>query len=231
MFFNLLFFLFCITIAWLLYRFPLQRAKSTDEYRKLFYFFCMLIVFVLFNAFLAFLGFGGLKLASTGLPITSTAEIADKESEDSILLVGEVSNQNNAIYRDYIAYTDDQHLWTPTELWIDLKDGKIAITNTTYQATSWKIDPSGNSYLLPKQPVVVVGAVEDWVNLSSGEKSQSVRATIVYAGSFEEFASRARIKSLMAGGMMLLNLLAAIMIGIGPTLECGRNLKNELAAT
>ena len=71
-----------------------------------------------------------------GVPITSMAELAGKKSEEAILLIGEVSDHNDTVYGDYIAYLDDQHLWTPIELWIDLQDGRIAITNTTYQATS-----------------------------------------------------------------------------------------------
>ena len=63
---GLMFFLFCIVMAWLLYRFPLQKAKTVDEFSKIVLFFLAITIFILFNVFLSFLGMSGLKLASTG---------------------------------------------------------------------------------------------------------------------------------------------------------------------
>lgn len=59
---------------------------------------------------------GGLEFASKGVPITSLSELAGKKSEDVILLVDEVSDQNDVIYGDHIAYVNDQHPLTPMEL-------------------------------------------------------------------------------------------------------------------
>ena len=80
-----------------------------------------------------------------------------------------------------------------------------------------------------KQPVTIVGFLENVVDLSSAEKSQSIWASIVYGGTYEKFASQTRIKGGIAAGMTLLNILAAIVIGVGPLLECGRSMKKELA--
>jgi|AutmiccommuBRH23_1029490.scaffolds.fasta_scaffold00301_72 hypothetical protein len=98
----------------------------------------------------------GLKIASSSSPLTLLTEIEQKNNGDGVLFIGKVSNSNNPISGDYVAYLDEIGLWTPDQLWIDLSDGKIAIDNDTYQATNWPVDNFNISYLQANMPVTVV---------------------------------------------------------------------------
>jgi hypothetical protein len=225
MFGNLVLLVFCILIAWLLYRFPLQKAKTPADYRKLFPFFCALIGFLLFNGLLAYMGQGGLSIASSSSPVQDLKSLAEIKNGDGVILSGLVSDKNAVIYGDYIAYLDD-HLWAPMELWLDLKDGSISITNNTYRATDWPVDAGGLSYLQAKQPVIVVGFVEDAIGLTTGNKFRTIRADIVYAGTHDDFIVRARINLAIATVMVLANIFIALIIVFLPLRECIRGMKS-----
>lgn len=222
---NLFVIAFCVLLSWLLFRFPLKKAKTPDDFRKLLLFFGVLLMFVLFNGFLAFLGMGGLKNASSNAAITDTTQLAAINNGDGVVISGTLSDQNDFISGDYIAYMDESNLWTPKPLVIDLLDGRFEVSNDTYQGTNWPVDPRGFSYLQKNQPVIVVGYVEN--NLASLDKTHSIRADIVYAGSFEDFATRARVKQILASAMVLVNLFVAIMIVLIPMKECINGIKGS----
>jgi hypothetical protein len=222
---NLFVIAFCIFLSWLLYRFPLKKAKTPDDFRKLLLFFGVLLIFVLFNGLLAFFGLGGLKNASSNAAITDTTQLAAIANGDGVVISGTVSSENDFISGDYIAYMDESNLWTPKPLIIDLQDGYFEISNDTYQGTNWPIDARGFSHLQKYQPVIVVGYVED--NLASLNKIHSIRADIIYAGSFDDFAARAKGKSILAYAMVLANLFVAFMIVLIPIRECYKGLKGS----
>jgi hypothetical protein len=230
MFGNLALIVFCILIAWLLYRFPLQKAKTPADYRKLFPFFCALLGFLLFNGFLAYLGQGGLSIASSSTPVQDLKSLAEIKNGDGVILSGLVSDKNAVIYGGYVAYLDN-HLWSPMELWLDLKDGSIPITNGTYQATNWPVDTSGISYLQAKQQVIVVGFVEDGTGPTNGNKSRMIRADIVYAGTHDKFTARARSKLILATAMVWSNAFVALMIIILPLRDCLKGMKDGLVSS
>ncbi|MBN1310156.1 MAG: hypothetical protein JXB30_01975 [Anaerolineae bacterium] len=211
---------FCIAITWLIYRFPLRNAKEPADYRKLLLFFGVIILFLVFNTLLALAGYGGLGLAVTGTPLTSTQALSDISSGDGVILVGEISPDNRGIYSDYAAYQDETHLWSPDELWIDLDDGTIAVTNDTYRATGWPVDAMGYTYLRAGQPVVAVGYLERNTTLVSRDDSLSVRADIVYAGSLDDFRSRARINRLLAAALVIVNGAVVIVVVVLPVRRC-----------
>lgn len=222
---NLVFLGFCGLLAWLLFRFPFQNAKSPEEYRKLFLFFCVLAGFLIFNGFLAYIGMGGLKLAAKSPPITDLLVLEKVENQEGLILSGVVSDRNQMIFGDYVAYTDEEHLWSPKGLLIDLKQGQVAISNNTYRATDWPVDILGYSYLKTGQPVIVVGYLENSTNLLTGEKTKSIRADLVYSGTHAAFASRARIQQIFAIGLLLANIVLAAMIVLIPVRECSKEMK------
>jgi len=94
---NLALVVFCSLIAWLLYRFPLKKAKIPADYQKLFPFICALVGFVLFNGLLAYLGLGGLSLANSSTPTQDLKSIVGKKSGDGVIVIGIVSDRNATI--------------------------------------------------------------------------------------------------------------------------------------
>jgi hypothetical protein len=222
---NLFLIAFCVFLSWLLYRFPLKKAKTPDDFRKLLLFFGVLLIFVLFNGLLAFFGLGGLKNASSNAAITDITQLSAIENGDGVVISGTLSDENDFLSGDYIAYIDESNLWTPKPLIIDLLDGSIEISNDTYQGTNWPVDPRGISYLPKYLPVIVVGYLDK--NLASMNNTPSIRADIIYAGSFEDFAARAKGKSILAYAMILANLFVAFMIVLIPIRECIKGIKGR----
>lgn len=211
---------FCVLIAWLLYRYPLRRAKTPEEYRRLFPFFCILTGFVLFNALLAYFGMSGLWIAASSAPLTNQSEFVDRANGDGVVLAGQVSRRNPILHDDYVAYIDESYLWSPKPLWIDLRQGEVAISNDRYQATGWPVDARQFSYLRPGQTVVVVGYLEDSVGLLDGERTRTLRADTVYAGAHADFVTRAQLRLVLAGVILAVNLIVAALILIVPLRDC-----------
>ncbi len=136
------------------------------------------------------------------------------------MLFGTVSAANKRVHSDYVAYVDDQSLKSPRELWIDLEDGKIAITNDTYQSAMWPVNGLGHSYLQPKEPVVVVGYLEHSRILTTGDEIVSVNAGIVYAGGHDDFRKRARIKQYMAAALIFADPVGIFIVLVMPLRRC-----------
>lgn len=222
---SLFLLLFCGLLAWLLARFPLKNAQTPADYRKLLPFFIALPGFLLFNALLAFQGARSLSASLADPPLSTLSAMAGAKSGDGIMLGGMVSAQNDTLTGDYVAYVDEEHLWSPMELWLDLDDGRLAISNDTYQAANWPVDAMRYSYLQAGQPVIVVGRAENWVGLVDDETSQTIRAEIVYAGTYDAFAARARLQRIPAIGLLLANLLAMLLILLLPLRDCLAGLK------
>jgi hypothetical protein len=177
-------------------------------------------LFLLFNTLLALAGYGGLGLAATATPVTSMQGLSDANAEDGMILVGQVSTDNIGIYGDYVAYQGDNQFWSADELWISLDSGAIAITNDTYMPTNWPMDARGYTYLQAGQPVVVVGYLDHSTNLVSGDESLSVRADTVYAGSLEDFRSRAQVKRILAAVLVIVNVAGIGVALVLPIRRC-----------
>ncbi|MHB1354670.1 MAG: hypothetical protein ACYCZF_01695 [Anaerolineae bacterium] len=216
-----------ILVTFLLYRIILPKVKTHVAYRYLLYLFCTLTAFALFNGFLAYLGAGGLQKASASAPVTRLAQLEESSDDGGVILVGTVSERNAMVLGDYVAYQDENHLWSPEEFKIDLELGWVAIVNDTYQAIGWPVDAAGYTYLQIKQPVVIVGYVGNSVGIVSGKKYQTIQADLVYAGSFDDFTARARSKRVFAITMLLANILVAILIVIFPIFACARRMKGK----
>jgi len=114
---------------------------------------------------------------------------------------------------------------------LDLNSGSIAIRNDTYQAMNWPVDANGNSYLQAKQPVTIVGFVENNLELTSGNKSHTIRADIIYAGAYNDFTARARVKLILATAMVWANAFVALMIVTLPLRDCLRGMKGGLVSS
>ena len=216
---NVFVLVFCGLMAWLLYRFKLSKAGSRAEVQKLLPFFFVLGVFFAFNALLAFMGRGGLKLTLKMTPVTFLAALEDTRTSTDVILDGVVSAENPTSYGEYVAYIDDTALWSPAELLIDLEDGIVAISNDTYAARNWPVGERSFSYLKANAPVIVLGRVERSVSLSGKDKGQqhlSIYADMIYAGEHADFIARAKQRILLPTGMLAANLIAALVVVVVP---------------
>jgi hypothetical protein len=215
---NTFILVFCGFMAWLLYRFKLSKAVSRTEVQKLLPFFFVLGVFFLFNALFAFMGQGGLELAIKMEPVTLLPVLEDTESGDGVILDGVVSANNSSSYREeYVVYIDDTHLWSPSELLIELEDGTVAISNDTYARRNWFRD--GRSYLKANDPVIIVGKVERSVSLlgeNKGETHLSIHADLIYVGEHADFVAHAKQRILFPTGMLAANLIGAVVVIVVP---------------
>ena len=118
-----------------------------------------------------------------------------------------------------MAYIDDQHLWSPSELLIDLEDGVVAISNDTYAARNWPRDARSFPYLKANDSVIILGMVERNVSMFGPHKGQqhlSIYAEIVYAGEHKGFVARAKQRILLPTGMLAANVIAAIVVVVVP---------------
>lgn len=224
---TIVIFIFCILIVWLLIKYPFNKAKAPEDFRKLMPFFAIIALFLLFNSLLALAGYAGLNQSVKQAPVETLQSLSELKQNDGLILVGVVSHNNSAFYSDYAAYMDDSHLWSPIELWIKLGGGEVAISNNTYQATNWPMDAMQYAYLLPGQPVVVVGFLERATSLVDASESLEIRADVLYAGSFDDFRTRSRGKSWLAGGIAFTNLVALVVVLLFPLRECVIKMKKQ----
>jgi hypothetical protein len=212
---NVAIFVFCALITWLLVRFRLREAASVADVRKVLPFFVALALFLLFNAWLAFVGRRSLVEAANAVPLTTLRALETIETGNGIILDGEVSAQNQATYWDYVAYIDEQHLYSPPDLLIRLADGDVAVSNDDYSARNWPAGTGSYPYLAAGHRVIVVGTLERAVYLTGpdkGQESLSVHAEIVYAGSRADFARQAERRVILPTLMLALNLSGALVI-------------------
>jgi len=227
MFVNIFLIVFFSFISWLLYRYPMKAAKTSSEYRRLFYFFIVIAFFVFINGVFAYMGVSGLKLTAESSPIPGLMGLEGKKSGDGVIITGKTSENNEYKNGDYIAYIDDIGLWSPMNLWIDFKNGEtIAITNNTYQATGWPVDGLNYLYIKENQELVIVGYVENNIDIFNGEKTQTIRADIVFAGSHEEFIARAESKILISEIIMSINAVLIFLLIIYPLRITRKKAKN-----
>jgi hypothetical protein len=182
------------------------------------------------NALFAFMGRSGLNLAIKMTPVTLLAALEDTETGDGVILDGVVSANNPIRYWDYVAYIDDKHLWSPSELLIELEDGVVAISNDTYAARNWPRDARSFLYLKANNPVIIIGKVERSVNLlgaDNGQKHLSIHADIIYAGEHADFVARAKQKMILPTVMLAANVIAAVVVVAVPVAFWLRSNKNE----
>jgi hypothetical protein len=217
---------FCLLLSWLIYRFPMRMATTPEQFRPLLWITVALCCLLVFGTLLNLAGWNGLRKSTQKKPFTSYAELSSESVDTGAVFQGVVSKDNEKRHGDYIAYSDDQALWSPERLWIELDGGRIAINNTTYQPVSWPVDPQGNLYLMAQQPVIVVGIVKTYSQGHHADKSlRQVQAEVVYGGSYQAFVNRATTKAYLAMAMALINLLLAGVIFGKILLPCLRGMR------
>lgn len=205
-------------MAWLLYRFRLKKAVSASEVRKLFPFFLVLVLFLLFNALLAWQGGMALVSAVDTPPVTTTAALKAIKTGGPVILDGEVSDQNSIVYKNFVAYFDDEQFNSPSELVITLSDGTAVISNNDYQARNWPFSDF-YTHLARGTRVIVVGQLERGIAFAGPNKGKeliSLHADMIFAGSHQDFVSRAKRKIFFPVVLLLLNLAAAVLMIILP---------------
>jgi hypothetical protein len=89
----------------------------------------------------------------------------------------------------------------------------------------------GLSYLQAKQPVTIVGFVENNLELISGNKSQTIRADIIYAGAYDDFTARARVQLILATALVWANAFVALVLVIFPLRDCLKGMKGWLVSS
>jgi hypothetical protein len=87
------------------------------------------------------------------------------------------------------------------------------------------------SYLQAKQPVTIVGFVENNLELISGNKSQTIRADIIYAGAYDDFTARARVQLILATALVWANAFVALVLVIFPLRDCLKGMKGWLVSS
>lgn len=212
---NIFVLLFCGLMAWLLYRFRLKKAVSASEVRKLFPFFLVLVLFLLFNALLAWQGGMALVSAVDTPPVTTTAALKAIKTGGPVILDGEVSDQNSIVYKNFVAYFDDEQFYSPLELSIALSDGTAVIGNNDYEARNWPFENDFYAHLSVGTRVIVLGELERGVVIAGPNKGKeivSVHARMIFAGTHKDFVSRAKKKIFLPVVLLLFNLSAVVLM-------------------
>ena len=233
---NIFILLFCGTMAWLIFHFQLRRSPSPIQIRRAIPFCLVLSLFLLFNALLAHVGRAGLAHIIHSAPVTTQGALEDDPKDNSVLLVGKISPENGHLYRNYVAYVDDTHLWSPTELLIELKDGVAIVDNDNYETRNWTYDTFRYLHLAANDPVVVIGHIQKGTYMlgsKKGKTSTTIQAEIIYAGSLEEVVDRAKSRITIPTVLVTVNLTASGVIILLP-LFCWiftkKNTEVEIAA-
>jgi hypothetical protein len=215
---NIFVLIFCSFMAWLLTHFRLRKTNSASEVRKLFPIFLLLVLFLLFNAFLSWQGGMALVSAADTPQITTAAELNTVKNGSPVILDGKVSDQNPIIYKNFVAYFDDEQFNSPSELVITLSDGTAVISNNDYQTRNWPFSDF-YTHLARGTRVIVVGQLERWIAFAGPNKGKeliSLHADMIFAGSHQDFVSRAKRKIFFPVVLLLLNLAAAVLMIILP---------------
>ena len=87
---NLIAFLLCCLLAWLLYHFRLRKAASRAEVRRLLPIYLVLAAFLAFNALLAWQGRAAFRQAIEETPVTTQEKLEQAGTGAGIILDGTV---------------------------------------------------------------------------------------------------------------------------------------------
>ena len=209
---NIIILLVVSFLLWLVARFgpTAERPRQQLLTLTLFAFFCT--VALLFNALLAYLVYDGLRAAANLPPLTTTAQLSDKQSGDPVNVVGTISPDNPILTENYVAYYECAdnvcYPFLPLELLIRVDGGNILVSNNSYEDHAWPVE-SGVYYLAPEQPVVVAGITSREPTVDEENDDVAVEAGIVFAGTFEQFVQRAERQQIVPLVLLVANLLAA----------------------
>lgn len=192
MFINLLIFCGVVAIAFGLFRVGLPRCKTFKNFTQRFFPAVVVLMVVLgINLAIAYQTQQQIQRTVALEPTTTFRNLQEIEAEELVVVVAVASPDNPVRGRDneYLAYVDDNGLWTPRKILFDLDDTQIAIDDETYEPRNWPLDRNLR-FLNPRQQVVIVGKKEI-INAPVGPEPEagnhSIQSEIIFAGSYQAF--------------------------------------------
>lgn len=136
MFINLLIFCGVVAIAFGLFRVGLPRCKTFKNFTQRFFPAVVVLMVVLgINLAIAYQTQQQIQRTVALEPTTTFRNLQEIEAEELVVVVAVASPDNPVRGRDneYLAYVDDNGLWTPRKILFDLDDTQIAIDDETYE--------------------------------------------------------------------------------------------------
>jgi hypothetical protein len=207
----------------LLHYFKLRRASTKAEVGRLALVLAFIGVFFLVNALFAQMGRGALLMAVDTRPVTSLDVLETVETGAPVILDGIVSLENPTYIQNYVSYIecDDDGCtrYVPSRLLIRLDGGDVTILNDDFEDREWPYASDGVLFLATGDPVIVVGAMQRGVTMLGREKGKetfSILADIVYAGSHEDFVTRAEARLIFPTILLIVNLVAVAVVVLLP---------------
>ncbi|ANV88208.1 hypothetical protein [Picosynechococcus sp. PCC 7117] len=192
MFINLLIFCGVVAIAFGLFRAGLPRFKTFKNFAQRFLpAIGVLILLLGANLLGAYQAKQTLQFTADLPPITTLATLREIEAGQPVAVVAVASPDNPVRGRnnEYLAYVDDNGLWTPQRILFDLDDAQIAMDDDAYKVRNWPLDRNLR-FLNPRQQVVIIGEKEEFTRVTGpqkGEVTHSVEGILIFAGSHQAF--------------------------------------------
>ncbi|MBV5260196.1 hypothetical protein FLX56_17430 [Synechococcus moorigangaii CMS01] len=181
-----------VAIALLLFRIWVPRLKGFKQFARRFFPAVGLLILVLgINLAITYRSQQQIQRQAALEPITTFEALQAVDAGQPVAVVAVASPDNPVRGRDneYLAYVDDNGLWTPQSMLFDLDDTQIAIDDGTYETRNWPLDRNLR-FLNPRQQVVIVGQKE-MIDAPVGPQppagNHSVQSEIIFAGSHPDF--------------------------------------------
>jgi hypothetical protein len=204
---NMILFAFCVMLARWVVRLKLKKNAGAQTVRHALWVLTAVFVFLLVNMFLAVAEYSQMRLLEKLEPVLYESVLQETGNGKPVIIFGTVSADNLRMLGDFVAYNDEQALWSPKGIIIDLDRGSIRISNDTYAALNWPVDAGAKAYLQAGQAITVFGHTGRFTILSGPDRGREVvevTATDVFAGPVEMYI---RHKSVYKGGFVVLLFL------------------------
>ncbi len=195
---NIILFVFPVIVAIVLFKFGIKTTPTIKPFAQR-----MLPAFAL-----VILMLGANILFSSGIqstlqflielpPITNRADFEQAQRREPIV-VQAIASPDNPVRgknNEYLAYVDDDGLWTPFDILLDLEDTQVEMTNDNYLHSNWQRNKSVSesnrlSYIVPGDTLTVFAeksVSEGIAGEVKGQTIHSLEGILVYRGSHSGF--------------------------------------------
>ncbi|BAW95635.1 hypothetical protein NIES970_05440 [[Synechococcus] sp. NIES-970] len=189
---NLLILLLGMAIALLLFRAGIPRLKGFKQFTQRFVPVVGALMLMLgINLAIAYHAQQQLQRQASLEPVTTFQALQAIDAGQPVAVVAVASPDNPVRGRnnEYLAYVDDNGLWTPQTIFFDLDDTQIAIDDESYEPRNWPLDRNLR-FLNPRQQVVIIGqkeVIDAPVGPQPPAGNHGVQSEIIFAGSHPAF--------------------------------------------
>lgn len=201
---NMILFAFCIMIARWIMRLKLKKNADRQAVLHALWILPVVLVFLLVNMLLAVAEYSRVRMLANLDPVLYESVLHETGNGEPVIIFGKVSPDNPVVQGDYIAYMDEQALWSPKGIVVDLDRGNTRLANDNYTAINWPVDASANAFLQAGQVVTVFGHTGRSTIIAGTDRGREVfevTATDVFAGSVDGYVS---YKSVYKGSFLIL---------------------------